>query len=78
MVGDSIWNEPRAESIHVPVTVVALLMGIETLWDNQMKMVLRPGHRDVEQTTLLLNLRSASRRDIRRYAAINTSRGSVV
>jgi fructose-bisphosphate aldolase, class I len=26
MVGDCIRNEPRAQSIHVPVTVVALLM----------------------------------------------------
>jgi hypothetical protein len=33
-VGDLIWDESRAEGIHVPVTVVALLMGIETLWDN--------------------------------------------
>jgi hypothetical protein len=27
----------------VPVAVAALLMGIEALWDNQMKMVFRPG-----------------------------------
>jgi hypothetical protein len=46
----------------VPVTVVALLMGIETLWDDQVKMVFRPGHRDIEQTALLFNFRSAFRR----------------
>jgi len=70
--GDCIRNEPCARGVHVPVTVVALLMGIETLWDNQMKMVLRAGHRDVEQTTLFFDLGSASRRHIRWYAAINT------
>jgi hypothetical protein len=37
-----------------------------------MKMVFSPRHRDIEQTTLLLNLRSASSHHIRRYAAINT------
>jgi hypothetical protein len=30
----------------VPVTVIALLMSIEALWDNQMKMVFCPGHCD--------------------------------
>ena len=40
--GDCIRNEPCARGVHVPVTVVALLMGIETLWDNQMKMVFCP------------------------------------
>ena len=40
----------------MPVTVIALLMGIEALRDNQMKMVFCPSHRDIEQTTLLFNL----------------------
>jgi hypothetical protein len=52
MVGDGIRNEPPAQSIHVPVTVAALLMGIETLRDNQMKMVFRPGHCDAPSTGL--------------------------
>jgi hypothetical protein len=56
----------------VPVTIIALLMGIEALWDNQLKMVFCPSHRDIEQTTLLFNLGSAFRRQIRWYAAINT------
>jgi hypothetical protein len=37
-----------------------------------MKMVFRSGHRDIEQTTLLFNLGSAFRRQVRWYAAINT------
>jgi hypothetical protein len=61
-VGDGIRNEPRAQRIHVSVTVIALLMGIKALWDNQMKMVFRADHRDIEQPTLLFNLRSASSR----------------
>ena len=68
MVGDGIRNEPGAKSIHVPVTVIALLMGIEALRDNQVKMVFCPGHRDIEQTTLLFYFGSAFRRQIRWYA----------
>src|SRR5215831_12750309 len=62
VLSDRIRNEPCAQGIHVPVTATALLMGIETMWDNQMKMVFRPGHRDTEQTALLFNFRSAFRR----------------
>jgi hypothetical protein len=49
----------------VPVAIIALLMGIEALRDNQMKMVFRSGHCDIKQATLLLNLGSAFRRQIR-------------
>ncbi|MFY9837668.1 MAG: hypothetical protein WAK55_14620 [Xanthobacteraceae bacterium] len=36
----------------MPITVIALLMGIEALWDNQMEMIFRPGHRDVDSVPL--------------------------
>jgi hypothetical protein len=71
-VGDGIRNEPGAQRVHVLVTIIALLMGIEALWDHQVKMVFCPSHRDIEQTTLLLDFGSAFRRQIRWYAAINT------
>ena len=71
VLSDRIRNEPRAQGIHVPVTATALLMGIEALWDDQMKMVFRSCHCDVEQTTLLLNFGDASRRQIRWYATVD-------
>jgi hypothetical protein len=71
VLSDSIRNEPRAQGIHVPVTVGALLLGIETMWDNQVKMVFRPGHCDIEQTALLFYFGSAFRRQIRWYAAVD-------
>ncbi len=47
------------------VTVTALLMSIEALWNNQMKMVFRPGHRDIEQTAAPVSVRGwvRTRRD---------------
>ena len=67
-MGDSVRNETGAQGIHAPVTVIALLMGIETLRDNQMKMVFWSGHREKLRTQDWIFLRNFSESDFQFFS----------
>jgi hypothetical protein len=48
----------------MPVSAHPLLMREETLRDDHAQMVFCPRHRDIQETTLFLDLRRAPRRQI--------------
>src|SRR5258707_5655621 len=55
---------------------MAIALGIlavreETLWYDQMQIVLGAGHRDIEQAALLLDLRRGASGEVRRDAAVH-------
>ena len=60
MLGDRVGNESSPYGIHVPVAVVALLMGIEALRHDQVQMVLRARHRNIEEPPFFLDLGRAA------------------
>jgi hypothetical protein len=51
-----IWYKPGARGVHVAVAIALLLVSKETLRQDQMQMILRAGHRDIEKTALFLEL----------------------
>ena len=59
MVEDRVRDEASSRGIHVPVPALPLLMDKEALRDDHVKVVFGPGHRDVQKTTLFLDLRRA-------------------
>src|SRR3954462_543653 len=55
MLGQAVRDKARALSIHVTVAKAALTMREEALRNHQMRLVLGPGHGDIEQPTLFFN-----------------------
>ena len=51
--------------------IALLLMSKEALRQDQMQMILGPCHRDIEKTTLFLNLRGVACTEIRWDAAVD-------
>jgi hypothetical protein len=41
-------NEPRADGVHVPIAIAALLLDEKTVRHDQVKVVLGARHRDIE------------------------------
>jgi hypothetical protein len=46
--GDHLGHESGPNGIHVPVTIAALLMGIKALRHDDVEMILRARHRDIQ------------------------------
>jgi hypothetical protein len=61
----------RTGRIHVAIALRILAVGEETLRYHQMQIVLGPGHRDIEEATLLFDLSRGSGPKNRRYAAVD-------
>jgi hypothetical protein len=56
VLGDRIGNKSGPDGIHVPVTIAALLVGIEALRQDHVQMILGARHRDIEEPSFLLVL----------------------
>jgi hypothetical protein len=54
----------------VPVAIALLLMREEALRQDQMQVILGTRHRDIEKTTLFLNLRGVACTEVGRDAAV--------
>jgi hypothetical protein len=52
---DGAGDETRALCVNVTVSVASLTMRIEALWHHYVKLILRPCHRYVEETTFFLD-----------------------
>jgi hypothetical protein len=66
-----VRNEARARSVNMTIAMNALAMCEEALRDNQMQVIFCPGHRDVEQTPLFLDLSRGSHAEIGGNASVD-------
>src|ERR1700720_3734849 len=46
---NAVQDEPAARRIEVPISELALLMGVEPLRHDQVELVFRPRHRHIQQ-----------------------------
>jgi len=67
---NGVRNESRARCVYVPIAAPGLLVHIKSLGDDNVELVLGPGHRHVEQAPLLFNLLGRTGGEIRRNSAI--------
>src|SRR5512134_1640895 len=65
-----IRNETRAVGIDVAVTVSALLMHVEALWHDDLKVILGARQRDIKQTPFLLDFGRRTGRKVRWQATV--------
>ena len=61
---DRIRYEPRPRCIHVPVPISPLLVGEETLRENEVQMILSARHCNIEEAPLFLDLVYAARAEV--------------
>jgi len=64
-------DEPRQRRVDMPVAVRILLVDVEALRHHELQLLLRPGHRDVEQPPLLLDLVARPRAHVGGDAAVD-------
>ena len=68
---DVLGYEACALCINVPIAHAALAMGVESLRDHEMQLVLRTGHCDIKQAALFFCFVRSPGAEVRRNATVH-------